>query len=194
MDTTAMGCDGDLTAQASTPSRDGPLDVLALHFEPFYRRVYAYLVHRLADPELAAELTAESFYRAAAQHGRLYGNERQIEAWLLRTATRLADSHYRRARLHRLLLGRFVRTRPEAVTEHPLAGGHTDPARTPVQEVLRKLPPKHQSVIVLRYYLEMSIDDMAVVLKCSPGTARTRLSRAIKEMRRRLGVRPASLD
>ena len=193
MDTTAMGYDGDLSAEASVPSRDGAIDLLASHFERFYKRVYAYLLHRLFDRELADELTAEAFYRAAAHHRRIYGNERQIEAWLLRTAARLADSHYRRTRLHRLLLGRFVHTRPGAVTEDPPAGGDTDASRMPVQEVLRELPPRHQSVIVLRYYMQMSVDEMAVVLNCRPETARVRLSRAIKEMRRRLCVRTQNI-
>ncbi len=188
MDTTAMGHDGDLSAEAGVLSRDGALDLLASHFEPFYKRVYAYLVHRLFDRELAEELTAEAFYRAAAHHRRLYGNERQIEAWLLRTASRLADSHYRRRRLHRLLLGRFVHTRPAAVMEDLPAGGDADASRMPVQEVLRELPPGQQSVIVLRYYMQMSVDEMAVVLNCRPETARMRLSRAIQEMRRRLCI------
>jgi RNA polymerase sigma factor (sigma-70 family) len=189
MDTTAMGYDGDLSAEASVPARDGALGLLESYFERFYRRVYAYLLHRLFDRELAEELTAEAFYRAASHHRRLYGDERQIEAWLLRTATRLADSHHRRQRLHHLLLGRFVRTRPVAVTEDPAAGGDADASRMQLQQVLRGLPPGHQSVIVLRYYMQMSVEEMAVVLNCRPETARVRLSRAIKEMRKRLGVR-----
>lgn len=189
MDTTAMGDDRDLSAEASVPSPDGAIGLLASHFEPFYKRVYAYLLHRLFDRELAEELTAEAFYRAAAHHSRLYGNERQIEAWLLRTAGRLADSHYRRRRLHRLFLGRFIHARPAAVTQDPPAGGDADASHVPVQEVVRGLPPGHQSVIVLRYYMQMSVEEMAVVLNCRPETARMRLSRAIKEMRRRLCVR-----
>jgi RNA polymerase sigma-70 factor, ECF subfamily len=189
MDTTAMGHDADLSAEASVPSREGALGLLESHFERFYKRVYAYLVHRLFDRELAEELTAEAFCRAASHHRRLYGNERQIEAWLLRTATRLADSHHRRRRLHHLLLGRFAHARPAAVTEDPAAGGDADGASTQVQQVLRGLPPGQQSVIVLRYYMQMSVEEMAVVLNCRPEAARVRLSRAIKEMRRRLGIR-----
>jgi hypothetical protein len=69
------------------------------------------------------------------------------------------------------------------------AAGDTDVSRATVQEVLRELPVRRQSVIVLRYYMQMSVDQMAVVLDCRPETARMRLSRAIQQMRRRLCVR-----
>jgi len=188
MDAATTSCTSVLSAETHRASNDEPLGLLTSHFEQFYRRVYGYLLHRLFDRELAEELTAEAFYRAASHHRRLYGNERQVEAWLLRTATRLADTHYRRTRLHRLLLGRLAQDRPAAISGDPPAGDELHDSRNRVREVLRELPLRHQSVIVLRYYMEMPIDEMAAVLQCRPETARMKLSRAIKEMRRRLCV------
>ncbi len=188
MDVSATGCSAGLTGVVGLPLQDRPIELLTSHFERFYARVYGYLLHRLFDRELAEELTAETFYRAAAHHRRLYGNERQIEAWLLRTATRLADTHYRRTRLRRLLLGRFAEGRRSVVSGEPGAGDQPDGLQIRVRAILRSLPLRHQSVVVLRYYLEMSIEDMAAVLKCRPAAVRMRLSRAIKEMRCRLGA------
>jgi RNA polymerase sigma factor (sigma-70 family) len=188
MDAATTGCDGVLSAEVQHLSAGKPIGLLTSHFERFYRRVYGYLLHRLFDQELAEELTAEAFYRAAAHHRRLYGNERQIEVWLLRTAARLADTHYRRMRLHRLLLGRFAQTRSASVSEDPPGEDELQGSQARVREVLRKLPLRHQSVIVMRYYMEMSIDEMAAVHQCRPETIRVRLSRAIKEIRRRLRV------
>ena len=47
-----------------------------------------------------------------------------------------------------------------------------------VQRVLTMIPPNHRDVLVLKYYQEMSIDEMATVLGCSEDAAKVRLHRA----------------
>ena len=146
------------------------------------------MLHRLFDQELAEELTAQTFYRAAASIRRIRGDATQMQVWLLRTATNLANTHHRRTRLRRLLLGRFARTRPTTVDPGP-SSDCTDGERLAcVRAVLLALPVKYQSVVAMRYYAQMSYDEMAAILGCSTDAVRTRLSRAIKDMRERLGA------
>jgi len=181
-------------ACTSEPSQDGPIALLAAQFEPFYRIVYGYLLHRLFDRELAEELTAETFYRAAAHPHRIPGDADPLRFWLLRTATNLAHTHDRRKRLGRRVFARLaytkgVGTAPPADTEPPDAQRLAE-----VRKALRSLSPKDQTVIVLRHYTSMSCADIAGVLGCRESTARVRLSRATKALRERLGVqggRPA---
>ena len=76
-------------------------------------------------------------------------------------------------------------------------GGTPDPADNPaqtalktedkglIQQILMKIPVQHRDVLVLRYYQEMSVEEMAEVLGCSVSAAKVRLHRArhhFKEM------------
>ena len=48
---------------------------------------------------------------------------------------------------------------------------------------LLNLPPNFQSVIALYHIEELSIEQISLVLKCKPGTVKSRLSRARQALR-----------
>ncbi|QSB11432.1 sigma-70 family RNA polymerase sigma factor [Lysinibacillus fusiformis] len=49
-----------------------------------------------------------------------------------------------------------------------------------IGQLVNSLPTKYREVIWLHYYVELSIAEMAEVLKCSPNTVKTRLARGRK--------------
>jgi len=150
-------------------------------FERFYSVIYRYLLHRLFDREAAEELSAETLYRAAAAVDRLPADPHRIEIWLLRTATNLVNSHYRKQRLRRFADDR----RSVGASTH--GPGSADRERVAaLHRALRSLRPGDQTVVVLRHYAQMSFDDIAKVLGCRTDAARARLSQAIKRLRERL--------
>jgi RNA polymerase sigma-70 factor (ECF subfamily) len=156
---------------------------LADHFDDLYTNVHRFLLHRLFDRELAEELTAETFFRAARHLHRLPEQPDALRAWLLRVATNAANAHQRRARLTRMFRQLVARV------EEPGAATEKTPQPIPaVRAALQALPPGMQTVIVLRYYLSLSHADIAVVVGCRVPTARARLSRAVRELRNRLAA------
>ena len=172
---------------SATASRTRALDRLNADFEGLYALVYRYLLHRFFDPELAEELTAQTFYNAATHLSHRNGDIRQIRVWLLRTATNLANTHYRRNRLRQLFLRQSARSRPTPTEPRSAPDSASGQRLARVRGVLLALRPKYQTVVVLRYYAQMPYDDIAEVLGCRPDAVRARLSRAIREMRERLG-------
>lgn len=166
---------------------DNALGVLAAEFEQLHALVYRYLLHRFFDPELAEELTAQTFYNAAVFTSRLGTEVRQIRVWLLRAATNLANTHYRRNRLRQFFLRQLARVTPTTTDPQSASDSPHGHRLARVRGVLLALRPKYQTVVVLRYYAQMSFADIAAVLGCREDAVRARLSRAIKEMRERLG-------
>jgi len=49
-----------------------------------------------------------------------------------------------------------------------------------IGQLVNSLPTKYREVIWLHYYVELSIAEIAEVLKCSPNTVKTRLVRGRK--------------
>ena len=173
----------------------GSLNLLVSDFDRFYTILHRYLLHRLFDAELAEELTAQTFYKAAAAARRLPESAAHMQAWLLRAATNLANTHYRRKRLRQLLLGRLAEGRPAATRgseADPNASVDQQPAH--VRAALLALPPKYQAVIVLRFYTHLSVREISEALGCRQDAVRTRLSRAMKKLREWLDIHGSNPD
>jgi RNA polymerase sigma-70 factor (ECF subfamily) len=63
-----------------------------------------------------------------------------------------------------------------------------------IRAALLALRPKYQAVVALRYYSQLSVPEISEVLGCRQDAVRTRLSRAMKAMRDRLGSRRSDQD
>jgi len=59
--------------------------------------------------------------------------------------------------------------------------------RMVVLEALATLPPGARAVVVLRYWADLSVDQAAVVLGCSPGNVKSQSARALGKLRVLLG-------
>ena len=94
-------------------------------------------------------------------------------AWLRTVATNLARSHARRIRLARLLPVPLERT----------VGDHE------IDEIwwrVRRLPTRQRIAVVLRYYEDLPIDEIAAVMCVSPTAVSSMLHRALNTLRKEL--------
>jgi RNA polymerase sigma-70 factor (sigma-E family) len=58
----------------------------------------------------------------------------------------------------------------------------------PLWAVLRELPPRQRAVVVLRYYEDLSEQEIAAALGISRGTVKSQTSKAMTTLRGRMGV------
>ena len=54
---------------------------------------------------------------------------------------------------------------------------------TLIVECINELPAKHQQIIYLRFYVDDSLEGIAAALRCSVGTVKSRLFRALEKLR-----------
>jgi RNA polymerase sigma-70 factor (sigma-E family) len=139
------------------------------------------LAYLLVGDHLAAEdLAQEGFVRL---HGRL-ANLSDPEAaggYLRRIVVNLCRSYVRRQNLVR----RHV-TRPEhSIADSDIAREAAN--RLAVLSALRTLPRRQRECLVLRYYLDLSEDEIAKTLRLSPGSVKTHSARGRTAMARLLG-------
>ena len=88
--------------------------------------------------------------------------------------------------------GRHLRAE-RTTAELPDVGGRHDEAddavrRMMLEHALRRLTHKQRAVIVLRFFEDLTPEDAAEVLGCSPGTVKSQTARALDSLRSRLGA------
>jgi RNA polymerase sigma-70 factor (ECF subfamily) len=53
-----------------------------------------------------------------------------------------------------------------------------------LRQCLERLPAKHRQILLLRFFEDASLQDMAEVLGCSVGTVKSRLHHALEKLRK----------
>jgi len=150
-------------------------------FQRHHLALWRFAVRMTGDAELARDLTQDTFLRALSR--RLPENDRQAEAWLMQTLVNLCrDAHRRRQvrRVHRDGARAATTPAPAANPESAAA------ARAAVDRAIGGLSVRRRSVLVLHELEGRPVEEIAGVLGLRVATVRWHLSRARKELERRL--------
>lgn len=151
-----------------------------------------YLTGNQAD---AQDLAQEVLVRAYTKLGS-FRREADLGTWLHRITVNTWSNMQRRQKFSNLLsLDDPVQTEEGELTRTVVSNDQEgDPAgafegrelQESVRQALRSLPEEYRIVLVLREIEEYSYDDIAKITKSSPGTVRSRLSRARQALREKL--------
>jgi RNA polymerase sigma-70 factor (ECF subfamily) len=145
------------------------------------RRLYVVARLILRDDARAEDATQEALIAAWTHLSGLRDPDR-FESWLRRL---LVNACYREARRGRQRRTLEVNLEPLAMSEASdgIDIGLELAGRDQLERGFRRLPAEHRTVLVLHYYLGLSLDEAADTLGLPPGTVRSRLNRAISAMR-----------
>lgn len=138
----------------------------------------AYLI--LGSAADAEDVAQEAFVRAYLALDRFDG-ARPFRPWLLQIVRNQARNHRRSLSRYLAYLTRWRAEEPDTAVAHSTHQARTD-ARL-LWQAVQKLPPKGREIVYLRYFLEMSEAETAVILDIPTGTAKSRLSRALSQLR-----------
>ena len=154
-------------------------------------RLYATARLILRDDGRAEDATQEALVAAWRDLSALRDPDR-FDAWLHRLLVRACYREIRRGR-HRWTIEVDVDGHELAPDADP---GFDIADRDQLERGFRRLDPDQRIVLVLHYYLGLSLDEAAEALGVPPGTVRSRLSRATRAMRAALDAdgRPPILN
>ncbi|MCP4968925.1 MAG: sigma-70 family RNA polymerase sigma factor [bacterium] len=143
-------------------------------FEAFYRDyrhdLYRVLTSVLRDSELAQEAADEAMLRTFERWATVkrYANPR---GWTYRVGLNWARSRLRKKR--REVVGTVDRT----------AGRNDQDPDTMLLDLLAALPIREREVVVFRYLFDLSTAHTAEMLDVAEGTVKSRLHRALNQLR-----------
>ncbi len=146
--------------------------------EDLYRRVYGYHLRLAAgDRSVAEELSQETLLRVIRSRDGLRDPDRLV-TWALRIATNVRADHFRRRSGVGLEAGiGELRPAPGADTREEASGALRH---------LRTLPEDYRAAITLRYFEDMSYEEMSRILELPVGTLKSHVARGLRLIRKRM--------
>lgn len=155
-------------------------------FGEFYERhedlVLLYFLRRTGSPELAADLTAETFAAALTSAARFKPGPTPAVGWLFGVARNTLAVSRRRGRVEaraRRRLGLPPLVLDDDVLERVAAVEHDGLAR----ERLARLPPEQRMAVHARVVDERGYAEIAEEMGCSQAVVRQRVSRGLAALR-----------
>ncbi len=150
-------------------------ETLADLLEAYGRELQSVAFLILRDRAEAEDVVIETILTAFEKGGSIR-EERSLRAWLLRVATNHALASRRRS-------GRIVRL--DVVPDRSAAGdlGTDTSTRLALLSGIADLPLQMRAAVVLRYYADLSVDEVAATLGKSPNTIKAQLQTALDRLR-----------
>lgn len=156
-----------------------PLVAVTEDFEAFYKRLYPRavgLAYALTGRRHVAEEIAQDAFIAGYRRWQRISQYEKPEAWLRRVVVNRATSVLRRGLTE-------VRAMPRL---HTTGIPELEPAASEVWDEVRSLPRRQAQAIALFYLEDLSLEQIADVLECSPGTVKAHLKRGRDRLGRKL--------
>lgn len=173
---------GELTDEELLAS--GSPEAIGLFYDRTVEGVLGYFARRTHNPEIAADLTAETYAAAIVARRRFRGEGTPAAAWLFAIAHRKLADYQRRGFAEDRLCRRLSLERP-ALDAHDahMIDLIADDTTT---QLLEDLPPEQRAAVRAHVVDERPYGEIAAGRHLSEAVVRKRVSRGLHALRRRL--------
>ncbi|MEO8288271.1 MAG: RNA polymerase sigma factor [Chloroflexota bacterium] len=162
-------------------------EALSLLVERHHSPLIGYLYRMVGgDRALAEDLVQETFVRVITS--RSYRPTQPFKPWLYAIATNLARDHFKAADTRYLagdpdIVGSGERAADQGVAPGPEDAVLRAERGQEVAAAMARLSPEYRSALLLRFYGELSLQEIAAALGIPVGTVKSRLSVGCRRLR-----------
>ncbi|MDT3428722.1 RNA polymerase sigma-70 factor (ECF subfamily) [Paenibacillus forsythiae] len=169
-----MSTTADLVPRAMRGDPDAFQALIHEEKEKLYRMAYMYMRNE-AD---ALEVFQETVYKAFKSISSLQ-NSRYFSTWLTRILINTAISYLKKNR-------KITAMSPEVLEHIGDSYQHQPEDQLDLLQAIGTLEEKYKTVLLLRYYKDYSLKQIAEVLDCPEGTVKTNIHRGLSVLRNKL--------
>ena len=163
----------------------GEAEDFGLFYDRYIDMLLGYFARRVNDPEVAADLTAETFAAALASRRRFRRSATPAVAWLFGIAQhKLADYQRRGAAEDRMRRRLGIERVPVGDDDRELIAML---GRDAAWQLIGELPPEQREAVRAHVLDDQAYADMAQAAHTSEAVVRKRVSRGLGALRQRMG-------
>lgn len=177
--------DGQLIAMA----RSDPAAFAKL-YRRHYDGIFRYCSHRLFDRSAGEDVTSKVFLKVVENFELFTGDGHDFRNWLYRIATNAVNEHLRKAYRDDRALRRAAQDIARGSGSCEAPADDMGEKRDALGRALLALKRRYQAIIVLRFFENMKLSEIAAILGSGPATVRSQLSRALAALRKAMPAGP----
>jgi RNA polymerase sigma-70 factor (ECF subfamily) len=171
-------------------------EAFGLIYERFYPVILNYVFRRTMSVSAAEEVTSNTFFKALRALPKYRSGEQPIRSWLYAIATNEMRMLWRWRKRHPAVSLDELNASQRVLFEQHRGGARTqggleqhedrDQQLTDfakLHEALARLPQRYQTVIALRYFEHLTLEQIAGVIRKPVGSVKSRLHRATAKLK-----------
>lgn len=151
-------------------------EIMILYGDELTRLAYTYV----KDSETAKDIVQTVFIKCYT-HLKTFKGEAKLKTWLYRITINKCKDHVKSAYFRRFILFKDINHKTDTMPS-PEEEVMYQTMQAELKNIILSLPPKYAEVILLYYYEELDINEIAAILQISKNTAKTRLRRGRKNL------------
>lgn len=172
--------DAEILAALRAGERDRAITALVRRYQRF---VYSVALRQMNHVEDAQDITQEVLLRAA-RFVDGFQQQSSLQTWLYRITINQCRSEFRRRRIKSFFGIGSAEGEIDVASAAPLPSQHAEERDFDIymQSVLEKLPPKQRETFCLRFYDELSYEQISAMTGTSQGALKANYHWAIKKI------------
>lgn len=178
--------DSELIAQY----RNGSEPAFDLLVDRYQKKIYTTIVLIVKDQEIAEDLLQDVFVKVVNTiNSDKYNEEGKFQPWVMRIAHNLAIDYFRKAKRYPTILMEdgsnifnSLKFSEETIEDRKVRDEGIDL----VKRLIEELPETQKEVLIMRYYVEMSFQEIADQTGVSINTALGRMRYALIHLRKKM--------
>lgn len=160
-------------------------ETFGLLYERYAGRIYNYIYYRTGNHHDAEDLTARTFYKALKHFSRYVDKGAPYSAYLYRIAHNIvANWHRDTGRRQIIPFDNLIVAMPRQ--QEPIAMAERRDEQEELLQVVRRLPPERQQLLILKLVEQMSNAEIAEVMKRTEGAIKSLYHRTLVALREEL--------
>lgn len=160
-------------------AQSGDPDSFARLYDVCFERVYRYVYFRVADTPTAEDITSQVFLKAWEHLDRYRSGSASFLAWLYTIARNQVIDHYR-TRKESVPLDKIVSLPASGRTVAEQVESHFD--LQAMRDALQFLTEEQQQVLILKFIVEMTTEEIAQAMNKNEGAVRALQMRALQAL------------
>jgi len=166
-------------------------EVFGKLYDKYYPQIFGYILKRVADLEIAQDITSETFFKALKNLWKFRWKNISFSAWLYRIANNEIANYFRKNKKYSISLDKLKEKGFEPISLHnpeteflkaqEELKKHQDFLK--IQEKISQLPIKYQEVIILRFFEKKKVKEIAEILGKKEGTIKSLLHRGLEKLK-----------
>ena len=151
-------------------------------YEKYFKKIYLFVLHRLADRQLAADITSQVFLKSLVHIGKFNFRGLPFSAWLFRIALNECNDYFRKSNRYRVVT--IDDQHLEHLFEELTSDSQEENLREQLPRILQKLSVEELQLIELRFFDQRPFKEIADIIGITETYAKVKVYRVLQKMKK----------